>query len=66
MDDFVERQNILHFTDMLKAETDPGKREMLLKLLAEEAVKQRTPRSNDAIEKAATSAGPLRAWSLPR
>lgn len=66
MDDFVERQNILHFTDMLKAETDPAKRETLLKLLAEEAAKRRTPQSNDATEKAATSAGLLRTWSLPR
>ena len=49
MNAFVERQNILHYMDQIKAETDPAKRngvlkllaeELLLKLLAEEEVKQ--------------------------
>ena len=37
---FVERQNIAHYIDQLKIETDPVQRETLLKLLAEEEAKQ--------------------------
>ena len=40
---FVERQNIAHYIDQLKTETDPVQRETLLKLLAEE--KKRRSRS---------------------
>ena len=37
---FVERQNVVHYIDQLKTETDPVKRNVVLKLLAEEEVKQ--------------------------
>jgi hypothetical protein len=37
---FVERQNVEHYVDQLKTETDPVKRNVVLKLLAEEEVKQ--------------------------
>ena len=40
MDRFIERQNIAHYVDQLKTKTDPIKRAMLQKLLAEEKVKQ--------------------------
>jgi hypothetical protein len=40
MEYFVERQNIEHFKHLLKLETDPAKRAVLLKLLAEEEAKQ--------------------------
>ena len=44
MDDFangfVERQNIAHYIDRLITEPDGVKRNMLLKLLAEEVAKQ--------------------------
>jgi hypothetical protein len=40
MDRFVERQNIAGFEDQLKAETDPIKKAMLQRLLAEEKIKQ--------------------------
>ncbi len=33
MEKFIERQNIAHYIDQLKAETDPIKRAMLQKLL---------------------------------
>jgi hypothetical protein len=36
MDKFVERQNVAKFTSLLMKETDPSKRELLQKLLAEE------------------------------
>ena len=42
MERFVERQNIERYKHLLKLETDPAKRAMLLKLLAEEEVKQAT------------------------
>jgi hypothetical protein len=35
---FVERQNVVHYIDQLKTETDPVKRNAVLKLLAEEVV----------------------------
>jgi hypothetical protein len=37
---FVERQNIAHYIDQLVDEPDLAKRNMLLKLLAEEVAKQ--------------------------
>ena len=44
MDDFtkafVERQNVARYIDLIKAETDPVKRDVLLKLLAAEEAKQ--------------------------
>jgi hypothetical protein len=66
MDDFIERQNILHFTDRLKVETDPAKRAMLLTLLTEEEMKRRASQSKPPTGEAATSGGPLRAWGLLR
>ncbi len=33
---FVERQNVVHYIDQLKTEIDPVKRNVVLKLLAEE------------------------------
>ena len=35
---FVERQNVVHYIDQLKTELDPVKRNVVLKLLAEEVV----------------------------
>jgi hypothetical protein len=35
---FVERQNVVHYIDQLKTETNPDKRNVVLKLLAEEMV----------------------------
>jgi hypothetical protein len=40
MDQFIERQNIAHYTELLMTEIDPLKRELLHRLLAEEMVKQ--------------------------
>ncbi len=37
---FIERQNIVRYIDQLKIETDPVRRDMLSKLLAEEEAKQ--------------------------
>ncbi len=39
MDKFIERQNIAHYEDQLKTETEPIKRTMLQKLLPEAKVK---------------------------
>jgi hypothetical protein len=39
MQRFVARKNIEHYQLLLKRETDPAKRETLLKLLAEEEAK---------------------------
>ncbi len=39
MQNFVENHNIQKFSDQLKIETDPIKRAMLTKLLAEEEAK---------------------------
>ena len=44
MEKFVERQNIAHFEDQLKAETNPVKRSMLERLLAEEKGQAGEPR----------------------
>lgn len=38
MKSFVERQNVVQFVEQLKTETDPVKRNAVLKLLAEEVV----------------------------
>jgi len=52
IDTFIERQNITHYLDLLKSESDPGKRETLQRLLAEEKAKQAScenqPRIKDA------------------
>ena len=40
MENFIKRTNIAHFKDLLKAETDPAKRAVLLNLLADEEAKQ--------------------------
>ena len=40
IDTFIERQNITHYLDLLKSESDPAKRETLQKLLAEERAKE--------------------------
>ncbi len=40
MEKFIERQNITHYEDQLKTETDLIKQTMLERLLAEEKVKQ--------------------------
>jgi hypothetical protein len=37
---FVERQNVVHYIDLLKTETDPVKREALSRLLAQAGAKQ--------------------------
>lgn len=39
MQDFIENHNIQKFNDQLKVESDPVKRAMLMKLLAEEEAK---------------------------
>jgi len=40
MEKFIERQNIAHYVDQLKTETDRIKRKVLEILLAEETAKQ--------------------------
>lgn len=40
MEAFVERQNVMRYIDHLKTETDPAKRDFILKILAEEEAKQ--------------------------
>ncbi len=40
MEKFVERRNIAHYVDQLSTETDPIKRTMLQRLLAEEKARQ--------------------------
>lgn len=47
MDRFVERQNIAHYVEQLRTETDLNKRAMLERLLAEERAKQA---SHDNVE----------------
>ena len=37
---FVQRENVVRYIDQLKTETDPAKRDVLLKLLAEEKATQ--------------------------
>jgi len=41
MNAFVERQNIVHYIELLKAEADPAKRATVVRLLAEETAKQK-------------------------
>jgi hypothetical protein len=45
MNAFVERQNIVHYIELLKTETDTAKRTTVVRLLAEEAAKQKKKRS---------------------
>lgn len=40
MESFIETQNITHFELLLKTETHPDKRKILLQLLAEEEAKR--------------------------
>ena len=47
MQNFAERLNIANLTKMLETETDPAKRELVLKLLAEEEVKQASHHPKD-------------------
>ena len=41
MGEFIQRHNIAHYLELLKAETDPAKREILLSLLADERRQRR-------------------------
>ena len=43
MDRFIHEQNLLHYSNVLSATTDPAKRQMILKLLAEERERVRPP-----------------------
>jgi hypothetical protein len=54
MKPFVERQNAVHYVDQLKTETDPVKRNVVLKLLAEEMVSKLLAGEEDKQVKAAT------------
>ena len=54
MKPFVERQNVVHYVEQLKTETDPDKRNIVLKLLAEEMVSQLLAGEEDKQAKAAT------------
>jgi hypothetical protein len=47
MQNFVERLNIADFAKRLKTETDPAKRALLLRLLAEDEVKQASRHPKD-------------------
>ena len=47
MQNFVERSNIADFSKTLETETDPAKRALLLRLLAEEKVKQASHPKDD-------------------
>jgi hypothetical protein len=40
VDDFIERQNITKFTNLLLQETDTAKRQLLQRLLSDEMVRQ--------------------------
>jgi hypothetical protein len=40
LDDFIERQNITKFTNLLLQETDTAKRQLLQRLLTDELVRQ--------------------------
>lgn len=46
---FVERQNIVRYTEFLKTETDPAKRKVVSKLLAK-AVDQAVTNENQAVK----------------
>jgi hypothetical protein len=54
MKPFVERQNVVQFVEQLKTETDPAKRNVVLKLLAEEVVSKLLAGEEDKQVKAAT------------
>ena len=54
MKSFVERQNVVHYVEQLKTETDPVKRNVVLKLLAEEMVAKLLAGEEDKQVKAAT------------
>jgi hypothetical protein len=54
MKPFVERQNVVHYVEQLKTETDPVKRNVVLKLLAEEMVSKLLAGEEDKQVKAAT------------
>jgi hypothetical protein len=45
---FVERQNIAKFKNLLKTETDPGQRELLQRLLADEEFKLASHRKDNS------------------
>ena len=47
MQDFIERTKIANFTERLKTETDPTKRSLLSKLLAEGEVKRASHPNED-------------------
>ena len=53
MKPFVERQNVVHYVEQLKTETDPVKRNVVLKLLAEEMVSKLLAGEEDKQVKAA-------------
>ena len=53
MKSFVERQNVVHYVEQLKTETDPVKRNVVLKLLAEEMVSKLLAGEEDKQIKAA-------------
>jgi hypothetical protein len=38
---FVDRQNIVHYVELLKTETDPAKRGTIVRLLTDEQTKQK-------------------------
>ena len=46
MDRFVKRQNIEHYKELLKAESDPAKRRAIETLLREEEVKLKEAEEN--------------------
>ena len=50
---FVERQNVVHYVEQLKTETDPVKRNVVLTLLAEEVVSKLLAGEDDKQVKAA-------------
>ena len=53
MKPFVERENVVHYVEQLKTETDPVKRNVVLKLLAEEMVAKLLAGEEDKQVKAA-------------
>ena len=53
MKSFVEHQNVVHYVEQLKTETDPVKRNVVLKLLAEEMVSKLLAGEEDKQIKAA-------------
>ncbi len=50
VDDFIERQNITKFTDLLLQETDTAKRQLLQRLLTDEMVRQASLSKSKPIE----------------